>query len=97
MDYRRGSHTTYRIEYHPAEAGYRHKVLRGDVAERLRELVRQTCERSEVEIVSGVVSADHVHILGPIRKGWQAPAPPSLRDSYLTSASCGPGACTLRI
>ena len=64
MDYRRGSHTTYRIEYHFVwVTKYRHKVLGGDVAERLRELVRQTCERSEIEILSGVVSPDHVHIL----------------------------------
>ena len=76
MDYRRGSHITYRIEYHFVwVTKYRHKVLRGDVAERLRELVRQTCERSEVEIVSGVVSADHVHIL--------VSAPPQLAPSEI--------------
>ncbi|SER72697.1 Transposase IS200 like, partial [Azotobacter beijerinckii] len=42
---------------------YRYKVLSGEVAERVRELVRQTCEAFEIRIVKGVVSKDHVHIL----------------------------------
>ena len=42
---------------------YRYKVLTGEVAERMRELVRQTCEAFEIRIVRGVVSKDHVHIL----------------------------------
>ena len=41
MEYRRGPHTTYRIEYHFVWiTKYRYKALTGDVAERLRELVR---------------------------------------------------------
>jgi putative transposase len=71
MDYRKGSHTTFAIEYHFVWATkYRRKVLRGDVAERLRELVRQTCEAMEVRILSGVVSADHVHILVSAPPQW---------------------------
>ena len=42
---------------------YRYRVLRGEVAERARELIRQTCERREVQIVRGAVSAEHVHML----------------------------------
>ncbi len=42
---------------------YRKPVLRGEVALRLRELVRQTCASLEVYIVSGHVAADHVHLL----------------------------------
>jgi len=64
MDYRYGSHTVYQIEYHFVwVTKYRYKVLSGDVAERVRELVRQTCEAFEIRIVKGVVSKDHVHIL----------------------------------
>jgi putative transposase len=33
------------------------------IAERVRELVRETCEAFEIRIVKGVVSKDHVHIL----------------------------------
>ena len=71
MDYRKGSHTTYAIEYHFVwSTKYRRKALQGDVAERLRELVRQTCEAMEVKILSGVVSADHVHILVSAPPKW---------------------------
>jgi len=41
----------------------RYKILRGDVAERVREWVRQTCEAFEIRIVRGVVCKDHMHIL----------------------------------
>ncbi len=42
MDYRYGSHTVFKIEYHFVwVTKYRYKVLRGDVGQRVRELVRQ--------------------------------------------------------
>lgn len=64
MDYRYGSHLVYQIEYHFVwVTKYRYKILKGEVAERIRELVRHTCEAFEIRIVQGVVSKDHVHIL----------------------------------
>ena len=64
MDYRYGSHTVYQIEYHFVwVTKYRYKVLSGDIASRVRELMRQTCEAFEIQIVRGVMSCDHVHIL----------------------------------
>ena len=64
MDYRYGSHTVFNIEYHFVwVTKYRYQVLKGDVALRVRELVRQTCEHFEIRIIKGVVSKDHVHIL----------------------------------
>ena len=64
MKYRTGSHTKYNIQYHFVWATkYRYQVLTGDVGFRVRELVRQTCEQLEVEILKGVVSKDHVHLL----------------------------------
>jgi len=63
LEYRYGSHTVFNIEYHFVWAPkYRYKVLIGDVALRVRELVRQTCEAFEIQIIKGVVSKDHVHI-----------------------------------
>ena len=50
-------------------------MLRGEVAERARELIRQTCEMREVQIVRGAVSADHVHML--------VSAPPRLAPAKL--------------
>ena len=64
MDYRYGSHTVHQIEYHFVwVTKCRYKVLRGEVAELVQELVRQTCEAFEIRIVRGVVSKDHVYIL----------------------------------
>lgn len=61
---RYGSHTVYNIEYHFVwVTKYRYKVLTGDVALRVREMVRQTCEIFEIKILQGVVSKDHVHTL----------------------------------
>ena len=64
MDYRYGSHTVFQIEYHFVwVTKYRYKVLTGEVAERVRELVRETCGAFEIRIVKGVVGKDHVHNL----------------------------------
>jgi putative transposase len=64
MDYRYGSHTVFNIEYHFVWVTQsRYKVLTGDVALRVRELVRQTCDIFEIKILTGVVRKDHGHIL----------------------------------
>jgi putative transposase len=54
---------------------YRYPVLKGDVALRARELVKQVCEAFEIRILKGVVSKDHVHIL--------VSAPPTLAPSEI--------------
>ncbi len=76
MDYRYGSHTVFNIEYHFVwVTKYRYKVLTEEVALRLRELVRQTCESFEIQIIKGVVSKDHVHIF--------VSAPPTMAPSEI--------------
>jgi len=76
MEYRHGSQTKYKIEYHFVwVTKYRYQVLSGEVGLRVRELVRQICEHLEVEIVRGVVSKDHVHLL--------VSAPPHLSPSNI--------------
>jgi putative transposase len=63
-DYRHGSHTVFSIHLHVVWiTQYRHKVLRGAVAERVREVVREECRRQRVDILQGHISADHVHVL----------------------------------
>jgi putative transposase len=76
MDYRYGSHTVFNIEYHFVwVTKYRYKILEGEVGLRVRDLVRQYCEANEIQILSGVVSKDHVHIL--------VSAPPHLSPSEI--------------
>jgi putative transposase len=49
MDYRYGSHTVFKIEYHFVwVTKYRFHVLKGDIAIRVRELTRQICEAQEI-------------------------------------------------
>ena len=62
--YRKGSHTVYDIQYHFVwVTKYRYHVLSGEVAERARELMRQSCMNRDIKIVRGHVSKDDVHIL----------------------------------
>lgn len=42
---------------------YRKPVLYGQVAERARELIREVCKENEVEIISGHLAKEHVHLL----------------------------------
>ena len=41
---------------------YRKSVLTGDVALRVRDLIRQIAAEHELEIISGKVARDHVHV-----------------------------------
>jgi putative transposase len=64
MEYRKGNHTVYNIEYHLVwVTKYRYHILVGDLKLRVRELIRQTCSKHEINILKGHVSKDHVHIL----------------------------------
>ena len=61
--YRRSSHTVFDIKYHLVWiTKYRKPILRGEIAERVRDLMREICKAKDVEIISGHVSRDHVHI-----------------------------------
>ena len=42
---------------------YRYRVLTGQIGERARDLIREICRANYVEIVSGSMSPDHVHLL----------------------------------
>jgi putative transposase len=64
VEYRKSAHAVFDIKYHVVWiTKYRYKVLRGRVAERARDLIRQICEAREIVIVRGSVSPDHIHML----------------------------------
>ena len=64
MSYRKTSHSVYDLKYHVVWiTKYRKPVLRGEIAIRLRELVRKECEKLDVYILTGHVAKDHVHLL----------------------------------
>jgi len=76
VEYRYGSHTVYKIQYHFVfVTKYRYQVLTGDVGLKTRELIRQTCQTFEIEILKGVVSKDYIHLL--------VSSPPSMAPSEI--------------
>ena len=63
VEYRTSAHAVYDIKYHFVWiTKYQYKILRGRVAERARDLLRQICQAREVVIVRGAVSLDHIHM-----------------------------------
>ncbi len=61
--YRLGAHTKSDLKVHLVWIPeYRKAVLKGDVALRVRDLVRQIAMEHELEIISGKVARDHVHV-----------------------------------
>ena len=42
---------------------YRKKVLKEEVGLRLRDIIRQVCQKHRVEILKGNIRLDHVHLL----------------------------------
>jgi putative transposase len=74
--YRKSAHAVFDIKYHVVWiTKYWYKVLRGRVAERARDLIRQICAAREVVIVRGAVSPDPIHMLLSV--------PPDLSPSKL--------------
>ncbi|MBM3130819.1 MAG: IS200/IS605 family transposase [Chloroflexi bacterium] len=64
MDYRKTSHAVYDLKYHLVWiTKYRKPILRGEIAVRLRELIRQTCATLDVYIEKGHIATDHLHLL----------------------------------
>ena len=68
MSYSTASHTTYYHRFHVVWCPkYRYKVLQGKIRERIREIIRQTCEELGVHIVKGVLAQDHIHMFVSIQ------------------------------
>ena len=75
-EYRTSGHAILDIKYHLIwVTKYRYKILRREVAERARDVIRQVCQSREVTIMRGTVSPDHIHLL--------VPAPPLLAPAKL--------------
>ena len=80
--YRHGSHTVYQCHYHFVFIPkYRKPVLRGEVGERCRELIREVCKAYDIEILKGHIRPDHVHLLLSV--------PPTLSPSRVMNAIKG--------
>jgi putative transposase len=62
-EYRHGAHTVFEIHLHVVwTTKYRRSALTGEVATRVRDLIREICGQHEVTIMKGHVAKDHVHL-----------------------------------
>jgi len=61
VDYQKGSHTVHDIKYRLVWDRY--KVLKGDVAKRARNIIRQSCLSRGITILKGSVGQEHIHLL----------------------------------
>jgi putative transposase len=76
MTYRKSAHSVYDLKVHLVwVTKYRYPVLTSEIGTRTREIIRQVCNQLNVQILSGHVSKDHVHLLVSV--------PPNLAVSQL--------------
>jgi putative transposase len=62
--YRHGAHTTHRLKYHVVWVPkYRKRILRGQLARRLYELLAECAEVNDWQVEELNVQTDHVHLL----------------------------------
>jgi putative transposase len=82
-----GSHTVFYHPYHIVWiTKYRCKVLEGALRERIRTIIRRACKELGVQIVSGVLSREHVHMFVEI--------PPHIAVSdFVTGIESVPAQC----
>ena len=64
MSYRESARSIYDLKYHVVFcAKYRYRVLCGEIANRCRDLIREICATNYIDIESGSISPDHIHLL----------------------------------
>lgn len=89
-EYKSGGHAVYDIQYHVCWCTkYRYKVLRGEIAERCRDLLRQMAMAREITVIRGSLAPDHIHML--------VAAPPSLAPAKILQYLKGRSSRALQI
>ena len=64
MEYKSNHNVVYSCKYHVVWCPkYRHSVLINGVDVRLKELIKETCDLLNVEIIEMEIMPDHVHLL----------------------------------
>ena len=113
VDYRHSAHAVFDLKYHVVwTTKYRYKILRGDVAERARDLIRQICAAREVTIIRGAVftgSCPHAvgsaAAVGPVQTGAVLEGPvvpdaaggvPGAAETVLGPTPVGAGGISVR-
>ena len=93
-EYCRGTHAVFDIKYHLVWiTKYRYKILRGRVAERGRDLLRQICQAREVVIKRGAIPEGSVvaQAAGRVSETTKAVLGPALVGAGVFLRECGRG------
>jgi putative transposase len=62
--YTKGAHVTLDLQYHFVwKTKYSYKVLYGDIALRLRDLIKEICALHGMIVIKGNIRSNHVHVL----------------------------------
>jgi putative transposase len=66
-NYTTGHHTVYHHRYHIVWiTKYRYRVLQGELRLKVRSIIAQVADEMRIQIINGVLSADHIHIFASI-------------------------------
>ena len=58
------AHVVWDCKYHVVWCPkYRFRILKGEIAKSVREIIRQLCEWRKIEMLTGNVQTDHVHMV----------------------------------
>ena len=62
--YVRGAHTVTELKYHFVwKTKYSYGVLKGEMALRARDIIREICTENGMQIVKGHVGTNHIHLM----------------------------------
>ena len=62
--YRRGAHTVTDFKYHFVwKTKHSYGILKGEIGQRLRDIIREICADNSLDIINGNVRSNHVHVL----------------------------------
>lgn len=78
MNSKKTRYSHYNLNYHLVWIPkYRRKILTGDIAKRLSELLRETADKNDIEILNESIQPDHIHLF--------VSAPPRLSPSNIVN------------
>ena len=63
-NFKKLAHAVWKCKYHLVWCPkYRFRILKGDIGESVRDILKQLCEWKGIEILAGNVQADHIHLV----------------------------------
>jgi putative transposase len=87
-DFKKLAHAVWDCKYHIVWCPkHRFQILRGDIGQSMREIIRELCRQKDIEILEGNVQVDHIHLVVSI--------PPKYSVSYVVGYLKGKSAVAI--